>query len=88
MESPIKVDMGDETVRFTLDGMVFVQDAIDLFCPAGRSVSIWEKMKKDHPGILTYCEDYNTPEGEIMLIVDSEGWDRIIDILPEYLFND
>ncbi len=88
MEAPIKVEMGDETVRFTPDGMVFVQDAIDLFCPEEKSRSIWEKIKKDHPGILIYCEDYNTPEGESILIVNSEGWDRIIDILPEYLFND
>lgn len=89
-ENPIKVDMGDELVRFTLDGQVFVEDAIKLMNPEHEDEShlIWEKIKKDHPDVLDYCEDFRTLEGKIIPIVNTEGWEKILHLLPEYLFGD
>lgn len=87
-EKPIKVTMGEETVRFTPDGKLFVEDAIKLMSPEGESHDIWERITNDHPDILDYCEDYPTLEEDTLPIIDSEGWDRIINLLPKYLFGD
>lgn len=88
-EKPIKVKMGEKTVRFTPEGKLFVEDAIKLMSPEGESRSIWERMTNDHPDILDHCEDYYPSQEEDNLpIIDSEGWDRIISLLPEYLFGD
>ena len=85
---PIKIKMGEETVRFTPEGKLFVEDAIRLMSPEGESHGIWERMTNDHPDILDYCEDYPSQEEDNLPIIDSEGWDRIVNLLPEYLFRD
>jgi hypothetical protein len=84
----IKVKMGEETVRFTPEGKLFVEDAIRLMNPEVESRDIWERMTNDHPDILDYCENYHTREENTLTIIDSEGLDRIISLLPEYLFSD
>jgi len=88
VEKPIKVNMGKKTVRFTSEGKLFVEDAIRLMSPEAESRDIWERMTNDHPDILDYCEDYHTREENTLTIIDSEGLDRIISLLSEYLFSD
>jgi len=88
VEKPIKVNMGKKTVRFTPGGKLFVEDAIRLMSPEAESRDIWERMTNDHPDILDYCEDYHTREENTLTIIDSEGLDRIISLLSEYLFSD
>lgn len=89
-EKSIKIDMGGESVRFTPDGKVFVEDAIKLMTPEQEAEphTIWEKIKIEHPDILDYCENYRTGEGEIIPIVNTDGWDKILNLLPGYLFDD
>ena len=86
-EEPIKVNMGEETVRFTPDGKLFVDDAIRFMSPKGESHGIWERLTNEHPDILDYCEDYSIHGDDTLPIIDSEGWDKIIYLLPEYLFG-
>ena len=88
MDTPIKVDVENDSVRFTSDGKVFVKDAIRLMISVDESDAIWDSLKKDHPDILACCENYRIHNGETMPVVDIEGLDRILNVLPGYLFGD
>ena len=46
MQVPIKVKMGSESVRFTDDGKVFVNDALRLMTRESESHTLWERLKK------------------------------------------
>ena len=85
MEKPIEVKMGDNLVRFSSDGKVFVIDAINLMIPDNESQNVWKMIKKDYPAILALCEPYRTDKGESILIVNTEGLEKILSLLPEYL---
>ena len=87
MEISIELPIGDEFVRFTPDGMVFIEDAIKVLSgvPFRKSDAVWEKMKNDYPGILTHCSEYLTNEGFRTPITDLEGLDEIFKLLPEYI---
>jgi hypothetical protein len=87
LEPSLIIDIGDEFVRFTPDGRVFVLDAIELMCACDRSHDIWERMKMEHPDILKYCEDYGTQQGDCVSVTAIEGWEKIWKLLPEYLFD-
>jgi hypothetical protein len=87
MENSITIDMADEPVRFTLDGKVFVEDAIRMIIPDDEFDVLWERLKKDHPDVLDHCEDIPVHEGETMTITDTRGWGIIMNALQKYLFN-
>ena len=87
MGKSIDVDMGENSVRFSSDGKVFVMDAINLMIPDDESQGVWKRIERDHPDVLVHCEPYLTDEGESMLIVNTEGWEKILNLLPEYLFK-
>ena len=86
MEDQYIVEMDDEQIRFTPDGRVYVLDAIKAVSGSDSERHIWKSMKQDHPDILNHCERHSPREGDGYLVVDTEGWDKIWMLLPEYLF--
>ena len=88
MQVPIKVKMGSESVRFTDDGKVFVNDALRLMTRESESHTLWERVKKDHPSILEYCEDIPVSDDETTTITNTKGWGLIMNVLQQYLFDD
>ena len=87
MNIPVELPLGDILVRFTSDGRVFIEDAIKALTSeqAHEPVSVWNRMKKDHPGILSHCGSYTTKEGDSIQTVDTEGMDKIFMLLLEYI---
>lgn len=75
------------TVRFTPDGKMAVIDAIRAVFNSSCPRAIWETMKAEHPEVLTCCEDYCFPIDGFPPVVDSEGWESIPGLLPEYLLD-
>jgi len=84
-ENPVSLNMGDNTVRFTDDGRVFVKDAIQVMIPEEESQAVWEKIKREHPDILTRCNIYRTGKGDQIPTVNTDGWENIVELLVDYL---
>jgi len=88
MSVPIELALGDNSVRFTTNGMIFIEDAIEALLRTddlGPSM-VWKKIKEDHPDILDHCDSYSTKEGDLIQTVDMEGLDKIFRFLPEYMY--
>lgn len=87
MSGPIELAMGDTSVRFTSDGMIFIEDAIKALINDrdDRPSVVWNKLKEDHPGILDHCDSYATADGRLVQIIDIEGLDKIFLLLLEYM---
>ena len=87
MVAHIELTFGDESVRFTPDGMIFIEDAIRALSGVPDRIpdAVWKKMKSDYPGILTHCSEYLTNEGSLIPTIDLEGLDEIFKLLPEYI---
>jgi len=87
MSGSIEFALGDSSVRFTYDGMIFIEDAIKALISNGEELpsAVWEKLKKDHPGILEHCSSFATEDGELIKTIDIEGLDKIFILLPEYM---
>jgi len=81
------LNLDNEPVRFTPDGKVSVLDAIRAVINSDHYLSLWENLKKEHPEILLHCEDYSFQKEGPALVVDSEGWQRIWMLLPDYLWD-
>ena len=82
------IDVEGELVRFTPNGRMFVLDAISLLGSCDTPHIIWDRMKSEHPDILKYCEDYDAKNGEPMPVVAVDGWERVLMLLPDYLFGE
>ena len=87
MSGAIELTLGDDSFRFTSDGMVFIDDVIKALVSDQDEVTadVWKKMKEDHPGILDHCGSYATADGKSVQIIDIEGFDKIFQLLPEYM---
>jgi hypothetical protein len=87
MDPTIELVLGGNPVRFTSDGMVFIEDAIKALASEDEyePACLWDRMKKDHPGILIHCGAYITKEGNSIQTVDIEGMDMIYRLLLEYI---
>ena len=87
MSGSIELDFGKSSVRFTPDGMIFIEDAIKALISSQeeRPSAVWEKMKEDHPAILNHCGSYITNNGDFIQTVDIEGLDKIFLLLTEYM---
>ncbi len=87
MNKPIKLPLGENSVRFTSDGWVFIEDAIKALAGGlvDGSESVWKRVKKDHPDILNHCSSYITKEGKKIQTINIEGMDMIYMLLLEYL---
>jgi len=66
-------------LRFTPDGKVSVIDAIRAVTNSNRPYSVWENLKAEHPEILIYCEDYSFQGEDPIPVIDSRGWERVMD---------
>ena len=87
MNQALILNLDNEPVRFTPDGKVSVLDAIRAVSNSNHPLSLWENLKKEHPEILLHCEDYSFQKEGPAPVVDSEGWQRIWILLPDY-FSD
>jgi hypothetical protein len=85
MEKPLMLHLDDKPLRFTPDGKVSVVDAIGATTLSNRAHAIWEGLKEKHPEILPYCEDYSFQENDLISVVNSEGWEIIMMLLPYYV---
>jgi len=88
MDEQIEINMGNDPVRFTRDGRMFLMDAIRMIVPEKELDSLWNRLKQDHPDIIPITESWMTEKGESLPVVNIEGWNRILDLLPEYLSFD
>jgi len=48
---------------------------------------IWEKLKKEHPEILSHCECESIGQEGSVTVVNSKGWEMIWLLLLEYLLD-
>lgn len=87
MTGPIELTLGDNSVRFTYDGMIFIDDVIKTLTgdQNKNSAGVWNKIREDHPRILDHCSSYATEDGTLVQIIDIEGFDKIFQLLPEYM---
>lgn len=87
MSGSIKLMLGDDSIRFTPDGMVFIEDAIKVLISENDTgtIFVWKKMQKDHPGILDHCGSYVSNSGDLIQTIDIDGLDEIFRLLPEYM---
>lgn len=87
MSKSIEFTLGDSLVRFTYDGMIFIEDAIKALISnqEEKPSAVWDRLKTDHPGILDHCSSYATEEGELFKTIDMEGLDKIFYLLPGYM---
>jgi hypothetical protein len=85
MEQGLIVNMDSVPLRFTPDGKVSVFDAIRAVSNMNCPHSIWENLKTEHPEILADCEDYSFQGGSPCPVIDSQGWERVLILLPAYL---
>lgn len=88
MEKLIIIEMNDEDIRFTPDGRVSVIDAIKVVAGSTHARKIWEKLKLEHPDVLLHCENLprNKDKRGDVCFVDSEGWEKILLLLPSYVY--
>jgi hypothetical protein len=85
MEQEVIMDLDAVSVRFTADGKISVIDAIKAVSSSEHPWIVWESLKAEHPEILNYCEDYTFHMQGPVPVANSEGWDKICAVLPEYL---
>jgi hypothetical protein len=87
MNAHIELPLGDNSVRFTSDGWVFIEDAIKALTGelVDGSESVWKRVKNDHPDILKHCSSYITKEGKKIQTINIEGMDMIYLLLLEYI---
>jgi hypothetical protein len=82
----IIIDIDEAPVRFTPEGKVSVVDAIGAVAGSDDSPAIWENIKSEHPQILEHCDQHAFQGTRSVAVVDSEGWEKIWEILPYYIF--
>lgn len=87
MNEDISLDIGDDPVKFTAEGKVSVLDAIRAVSGSGNPRDIWDRMKEDYGDILDHCESYEFAQNDPTTVINSQGWERIWDLLPEYIFE-
>lgn len=87
MEEALVVTLDNETVRFTPNGRVSVIDAIRAVSNSNRAYEIWERLKTEQPEILIHCENYSFLREGTGPVVDSEGLQKVLVLLQEYLLD-
>jgi len=85
MEDPYILEMDGDPIRFTPDGRVYVLDAIEAVSGSDAAHRIWKSLQRDHPEILDLCQHRSLPGETGVIVADTEGWDRILLLLLEYL---
>jgi len=85
MEQAVIVNLDDDPIRFTPDGKMSILDAIQALGEPDKPQVVWKSLKAEHPEVLAYCEEYDFEEGDTLPVTGSEGWDKILLLLPDYL---
>jgi hypothetical protein len=75
-------------VRFTPDGKVAIIDAIRAVTNTNRPSVIWETLQRNHPEVLSFCEDYPFQKNDHSPVVNSMGWEAIMPLLFYYVANE
>ena len=79
--------LNNKSVRFTPDGKVSVVDAIRIVTNSNSPGAIWDTIKAEHPEVLMHCEGYSFQTEGPIAVVNSEGWETIWMLLPNYLLE-
>ena len=87
MEDVTIVHLDEDPVRFTPDGKVSVIDAIGALSNSHQAYAIWKDLKSENPDVLDKCEEYAFEEGARLPVAGTEGWERILQLLPSYLLE-
>jgi hypothetical protein len=85
MGKDVIMALDNVAVRVTLEGKISVIDAIKAVSGSDHPWTVWERMKAEHPDILDHCEDYAFPTEDSVPVVDSEGLQKILMVLLEYM---
>jgi hypothetical protein len=88
MENSHTMHIDDMPIRFTPDGRVAVIDAIKAVANTNRPRVIWETLQRNHPEVLSFCEDYPFQEDDYGPVVNSMGWEVIMPLLFYYITNE
>lgn len=88
MEPEFRFELDDRPISSTRDGKVAVVEAVAAVTEFRHYEILWKRLSSDHPEILEYCESRFFQDGTERLVVGVEGWEKIIDLLPEYLRDD
>jgi hypothetical protein len=88
MQEPVTMHLDNMPMRFTPDGRVAVIDAIKAVTNANRPRVIWETLRRNHPEVLSFCEDYPFQENDPIEVVNSSGWELIMPLLFYYVANE
>lgn len=83
MQENIILEEGDDPIRFTPGGKVAVVDAVKSLGDSDHWTVLWDSVVEENPDILQHCEKYSFENEPNQLVVDSEGWERIILLLFE-----
>ena len=62
-------------------------DAIKALSESDTTEEIWKILKDENPEILSHCRQFNFSENASALVVDSEGWEQIVLLLPGYILD-
>jgi hypothetical protein len=87
MQPLVTLKIEDDTVRFTPDGRIAVVDAIGALSEAECPDCIWEELKRNHPQISEWCNDYTFAEEETVSVAGSRNWMHIQELLLEHLID-
>jgi len=79
------VHFDGDPVRFTPDGKVSVIDAIGALTHSECPGYLWDDVKKKHPEIMSYCDNYSFQNGQSLPVVDNEGWNMLSIVLMDSL---
>ncbi|GAB6145468.1 hypothetical protein [Desulfocicer niacini] len=87
MKATIDIPFDDRTVRFTVDGKMYVIDAISTLVETASAIDVWKYFKKEKPEIAQYIK-YHYLLGNLKIpITDSAGWEKIQILLLNYLID-
>lgn len=85
MGKDVIMALDNVAVRVTLEGKISVIDAIKAVSGSDHPWTVWESLKTEHPEILDHCEDYSFQIQGSVPVVNSNGWDKICEVLLDYL---
>jgi len=86
MKSALHIILDDVPVRFTPEGKVAVFDALQALFDTDHPGRLWKTISDDRPELLDLCDYYSFDRGNAQPVVDSQGWNMLWNIFPEYLF--
>jgi hypothetical protein len=87
MKSNVTVTLDAHRIRFTPDGKICVSDAIEALTGFDKGHRVWELLKKKYPEISDSFSLYQFQKNRAVPVADSRGWQKIQDIVFDYLME-